>query len=143
MRLTILFALVACPGTVWAAGGVQATSAWARATPPGQDVGAAYVTLTSPAADRLTRVATPIGIAQVHSMTMDGPVMRMRPVDALPLPAGQPVTLGPDGYHIMLTHLQKPLVAGQSFTMRLTFEHAPPLDVPVRVERLGARGPQS
>ena len=50
--------------------------------------------------------------------------MKMRQVDAVPLPAGQAVTLSPGGYHIMLVDLKAPLVAGQSFPLTLTFEKA-------------------
>ncbi len=138
----IAAALLAGPGFA-SAQGVTASRAWARASPPGQDVASAYVTLTSAAADRLTGVSTPAGQATLHTMTMNGAVMRMREISAVPLPAGQPVTLGPAADHIMLEHLTHPLRAGQTFTLHLTFAHAPPLDVPVPVERLGARGPGS
>ena len=36
-------------------------------------------------------------------MKMDGDMMKMRAVDALPLPAGKPVEFKPNGYHMMLT----------------------------------------
>ena len=121
---------------------VTVSAPWARATAGGQNTGAAYLTLLSPAPDQLTGASTPVAdAAEVHENVMDGTVMRMRSVPFLDLPAGNPVTLAPGGYHIMLMHLHAPLVAGQSFPLRLTFAHAGPMDVMVSVAKLGASGP--
>ena len=123
--------------------GVQAQQPWARATAPGQKVGAAYVTLTSPTADRLTGGSSPAaGKVEVHETSMDNNVMRMRSMpNGLVLPAGQPTPLEPGGYHLMLMDLKHPLVAGQTFPLQLDFEHAPPMTVQVKVAPIGARGP--
>ncbi len=123
--------------------GVRAEQPWARATAPQQKVGGAYVTLTSPVDDRLMGASSPVaGRAEVHEMTMDGQVMRMREQkDGIALPAGKPVALAPGGYHIMLMDLQKPLVAGQVIALRLRFQHAAPMDLEVKVAPIGAQGP--
>ena len=121
---------------------VQATGAWVRATAPHQDEAAAYMTLTSPAADRLTSVATPqAGMAMLHTTAHDAGVMRMRDADGIDLPAGQPVALSPGGTHVMLGGLQAPLKAGQTVVLSLGFAHAPPLEVRAAVLPIGARGP--
>lgn len=118
---------------------VKVGGAWARATAPGQTVGAAFLTVASPAPDRLVGVETPVAArAELHTMTMDGTIMRMRPVDGVALPAGQPVALAPSGVHIMLMALKAPLQAGQNFPLTLRFEHALPVTVDVRVEPIGA-----
>ncbi|HEV2673490.1 MAG TPA: copper chaperone PCu(A)C [Aliidongia sp.] len=125
-----------------AAAPVQVTQAWARATPGKSTIGAAYATVTAPAGDRLVAAATPVaGAAQLHEHTMDGGIMKMRQVDAVPLPAGQAVTLSPGGYHIMLMDLKAPLVAGQSFPLTLTFEKAGAVETTVTVGGVGASGP--
>ncbi len=123
--------------------GIQVRQPWARATAPGQKVGAAYVTLTSPAADRLLGGSSPIAAGvEVHEMSMDNGVMRMRQLgQGLVLPAGQPTPLEPGGYHLMLTGLKQPLVAGQTVPVQLTFEHSPPMTVEFKVAPIGARGP--
>ncbi|MFZ2003988.1 MAG: copper chaperone PCu(A)C [Stellaceae bacterium] len=122
--------------------GIKITDAWARATPGGAQTAAAYVTIESSAGDRLTGVSTPVAQkADIHEMTMDGNVMKMRPVDGIDLPAGKPVTLKPGGYHIMLTSLAKPLQQGQSFPLTLDFAKAGPRQVTVNVEKVGAMGP--
>lgn len=130
------------PSTVGQTSGIRAEQPWARATAPQQKVGGAYVTLTSPVDDRLMGASSPVGRAEVHEMTMDGQVMRMREQkDGLALPAGKPVALAPGGYHIMLMDLQKPLVAGQVIAIQLRFQHAPPIDLQVKVAPIGAQGP--
>ncbi len=121
---------------------VSATGAWVRATAPHQDEAAAYMTLTSPSADRLTAVATPqAGMAMLHTTAHDADVMRMRDADGLDLPAGRPVVLAPGGTHVMLGDLPAPLKAGQTVVLSLTFAHAPPLEVRAAVLPIGARGP--
>ena len=67
--------------------------------------------------------------------------MRMRPVQALPLAPGKPLTMRPGGYHIMLMELKQPLRRGESFPLTLTFEHAAPVTVQVPVVASSASGP--
>ena len=121
-------------------GTVSVTNAWARATAGESKTGAAYVTLTdSGAADRLIGASTPVaGTAQVHQTINANGVMQMRPVDALPLEPGKPVTLAPGSYHIMLTDLHQPLKRGETFPLTLTFDHAKPVTVQVKVAGPGA-----
>ena len=125
-------------------GTVEITDAWARATPGGAENGAAYLTLRSPTADRLTGVSSPVAEkTQLHQMTNDGGVMRMREVSAIDLPAGQNVTLKPGGLHIMMMGLKHPLQPGQSLPLILTFEKAGKREVAAAVGRVGAMGPDT
>jgi copper(I)-binding protein len=129
-------------GAVAQDGNVEIKDAWARATPGGAQTGAAYVTIVAPAGDRLTGASTPAAKeAQLHTMTMDGGVMKMRQVDGIDLPPGKAVTLKPGGYHLMLTGLAKPLQEGQSIPLTLTFAKAGAREVNVTVEKIGATGP--
>jgi len=48
----------------------------------------------------------------------------MRAVDALPLPAGKPVELKPNGLHMMLVGLKAPLKAGDVVPIKLVVEDA-------------------
>jgi periplasmic copper chaperone A len=133
---------LAAPALMAQDGNIDIKDAWARATPGGAQTAAAYVTLVSPAGDRLTGASTPAAQkAELHSMTMDGNVMKMRQVDGIDLPAGKPVSLKPGGYHIMLTGLAKPLVEGQSFPLTLTFAKAGSREVDVPVAKAGSMGP--
>ena len=121
---------------------LEVNSAWAGATPGKAENGAAYLTIQSPTADRLVSVSSPVAKkAELHSMSMQGAVMKMRPIDGLDVPAGQPVALKPGGEHIMLMGLNQQLHEGQSFPLTLDFEKAGPRTVTVTVEKAGAKGP--
>lgn len=103
-----------------AAEAVKVSSAWARATVPGQEVGAAYMELKSVDDARLVKVESPAaGVVEIHSMKMQNGVMEMRMLETLPLPAGQVVKLEPGGLHLMLFDLKAPLRAGEEITVQL------------------------
>jgi hypothetical protein len=138
----VLFTAVFAGASLAQSGDVQITGAWARATPGGAQAAAAYMTLEAPAGDRLTGISTPAAQkAEVHTMSMENGVMKMRAADGVDLPPGQKVTLKPGGYHIMLTGLAKPLVEGQSFPLTLDFAKAGERQVTVSVQKVGAMGP--
>ncbi len=116
---------------------------YARPTPPGARTGGAYFTVRNAgkAADRLTRVASPTArVVEMHSMTMDGTLMKMRPVAGIDIPAGGQIVLGTGGYHVMLIDLARPLAAGDKVPLTLTFERAGTVDIVADVEPAGARG---
>jgi copper(I)-binding protein len=120
------------------AGNISITDPHARPTVPGQPGGAAYLTLenTGGSADRLVSVSSPVAqSAEIHTMRMDGDVMRMREAGELPLAPAAKVEMKPGmGYHIMLNGLKQPLQEGASFPMTLTFEKAGKVEVPVVVD---------
>jgi len=121
---------------------LKVNNAWAGATPGKSENGAAYLTIQSPTADRLVSASSPVAKkAELHTMSMQGMVMKMRPIAGLDIPAGQPVTLKPGGEHIMLLGLNQTLHEGQSFPLTLDFEKAGPRTVTVTVEKAGAKGP--
>lgn len=101
---------------------VNVTDPWARATVPQQKTSGAFMTLTSKTDTRLVGVSTPLAHAEIHEMSMQGDMMKMRMVDGIDLAAGKPLELGPGGYHIMLFNLKQPLTEGQSVPLTLTFE---------------------
>jgi copper(I)-binding protein len=104
---------------------VKVIKAWTRATAPGQDSASVQLTIIS------KKDATLIGVAsgsaqsgEIHTMFMDGDVMKMRAIESLPLPAKTPVTLGADGNHLMLIGLKAPLKAGRKLPFALTVKFA-------------------
>jgi copper(I)-binding protein len=126
-----------------AAGGPTVSDAWARATPPGVDVGAAYLTIEGgSAADRLLGASTArAAMAHLHTVEESDGVASMRPVDSIEVPAAARVVLAPKGTHIMLMGLTAPLVAGEKFPLKLSFEKAGELTVQVTVRAAGDTGP--
>jgi copper(I)-binding protein len=96
-----------------------------RSTVAQQKTTAAYMTITSLAGGRLVDASSPVAAsAEVHEMKMDGDLMKMRAVDALPLPKGRAVELKPNGYHMMLMGLKAPVKAGDVVPIRLVVEDA-------------------
>src|SRR4029450_11572074 len=76
-------------------GALQISQPWSRATPKGASVAGAYLksTTTGTGRDRLVGGASPIsGRFEIHEMSMDNGVMRMRPIkDGLVIRPGQSV----------------------------------------------------
>ena len=122
---------------------VAVSAAWARATPPGMAVAAVYLTLVGgPRADRLVGAATPrAAMAQIHVVSAAEGMARMRPTEGVDVPAHKSVALAPQGTHIMLMDLPRPLVAGERLPLTLQFEHAGKISISVEVRAPGAAPP--
>jgi len=104
---------------------VTVRGAWARAAGQGQGSSGAYMTLI--AREPLTLLgaeSSAAGIIEIHQMKLEGDVMKMRAVDTLQLPVGQPVELKPGGYHFMLMDLQAPFRPGNRVPLTLRFRDA-------------------
>jgi copper(I)-binding protein len=111
------------------------TNAWSRATAPGVDVGAAYMTIEGgPKDDRLVAASTArAAMVHLHAVEESGGVAKMRPVEGIDVPAGRKVELAPKGMHLMLMGLSSPLVAGESYALTLTFANAGDVTVQAKV----------
>jgi copper(I)-binding protein len=119
----------------WAAG-LTISGAWSRSTPPGVTVGVAYFTLKNDTgkSDRLLKISSPVAEkVQVHRTEILDGIARMREVAVLHVDAGQELKFEPNGMHLMLMGLKKPLVGGQSFELDLVFEVAGARKVKVAV----------
>lgn len=125
-------------------GALEVGHPWSRATPAGAPVAGGFLTVTNEGkeADRLVSVGSAAADkVEVHEMTMDGGVMKMRALDkGLEIPAGAKVELKPGSYHVMFIGLKKPFVKGDMVKGTLTFEKAGKVDVEFAVEDMGARG---
>lgn len=116
------------------AGDITVANAWARATAPGQEVGAAYFDIVSKSAAKIVKAESPAAAStEIHTMSMKGGVMEMRKIDSLELPAGKTISLAPGGNHIMLIGLKKPLKEGDKVAVTLTLEKAPKVQEKVEV----------
>ena len=138
-RLAHCLAIVvlgACTATVWAGDAPVVSDAWARATPPGVDVGAAYMTLQGgKQPDRLVAASSDrAAMVHLHTVEEQDGVAKMRGIDAVDVPAGQRVTLAPKSTHLMLMGLDGPLVAGQTFVVTLSFAKSGQQSVTVTVK---------
>lgn len=110
---------------------------WARPTVSGQQAGGAFLSLQNrgSSADRLIGASSPAADAvELHTMSLEGNVMRMRQVDAIDVPPGQSVKLQPGGMHLMFQGLKAPMKLGDRIPVTLRFERAGEVAVEVKVE---------
>jgi hypothetical protein len=125
------------------------TDAWA--VPVGDDGSAAavYATVTAAGDDELTGGDVDATVARrvevVNPGTeADGEPGHLGHLDpggslaedhghTVELPAGRPVALAPDGAHLTLDVLARPLRPGDTFELTLTFENGPPTTTEVEV----------
>jgi periplasmic copper chaperone A len=154
-RLKQIFLVLAvlCAGSSLAlaeevkAGDLVISQAWSRATPKGAKTGGAYVTIENQgsAPDRLIGGSADVaGNVQVHEMSMEGGVMKMRPVEnGLTIEPGKTVKLAPGGYHLMMMDLKAPLKQGEKVPVTLEFERVGKVTVSLDVQGAGAKGPTS
>ena len=99
-----------------------------RAVHGGMKVTAGFVTITNSAAthDRLLRISTDFaGKSELHTMSMDNGVMKMRPLaDGIIIPAGESITLKPGGLHLMFMKLEEEPQMGERRDITFFFENA-------------------
>jgi periplasmic copper chaperone A len=124
------------------ANSIEVDQPWSTATPRGADVAAGYLTIknTGTQPDRLTGASSPVaGKVEVHEMTMENGIMRMRPLSSgLEIKPGQTVELKPNSFHLMLENLKEPIQQGRPFKATLTFAKAGSVDVDFAVAPIGA-----
>ena len=126
-------------------GPIAIKQAWTRVTPPGAKVAGGFMTITNTGkeADRLIGgTATIAGHLEVHEMSMDGGMMKMRELSGgLEIRPGQSVVLKPGSYHVMFMDLKASLAAGAPVKGTLKFEKAGSVDISYDVAPLGAKSP--
>lgn len=109
----------------------------APASLPGQSTGVAYLSLENEgtAPDRLLSLTSPAaGSVAIHSMQLDGGIMKMRELDTLALPPAAKVSMkAGSGYHVMLMGLKQPMKTGDKIPLFMTFERAGKLEVSIHV----------
>ena len=115
--------LLATLSTFALAQNVEVKDAWARSSVQGQKATGAFMKLIAKEDVRLVAAFSPAaGVVEVHEMSMDNGVMKMRALPKLDLPAGKAVALKPGGYHIMLMDLKKPMLKGETIPLTLKIE---------------------
>jgi copper(I)-binding protein len=139
MSILMLSASTSAMAVEPAAGTLVVVNAWSRATAPGAPVGVAYFEIVnSGGQDALLHIETPVAQqVEMHSTANVGGLMQMRRVLSVDVPAHGRVRFEPNGLHVMLIDLVRPLKKGDRFTLTLTFQHAGPVRVEALVQDLG------
>ena len=135
---TLLFSAAAAQGQSFDIGNLRIEHPYARPTVAQQPAAGAYLSIENrgKTADSLVSASSPVAKeVQIHTMTMDGDVMRMRELPKLEVKPATTVKMSPGkGYHLMLIGLKQPLKDGQQFPMQLKFETAGQVEVTVTVQ---------
>lgn len=156
MLATAAVALVACQGDrTWPAPaakseGLAVYEPLAPAS-PAPDVASLYFVVVNggATAESLLTIASPAGDAMLHTVVEKGGRSLMQPAGAVAIAPGDTLWLRPGGYHVMLSHLTRPLALGDSLTVTLGFSGGVDLrvvapvmtytDVVERLDRLTAK----
>ena len=99
---------------------------WARETPPGKTMTAAYGRLQNSGDEALviTGVSTEVAAhSSLHETRIERDRSTMRPVSSLTVAPGEEVELAPGGMHVMLMKLDAPLVEGESIDICFKLEN--------------------
>lgn len=125
--------------TVLAHAEVKITDAWVKPTMPGQPVAGAYMTLVSDKDAHIVEMHSPVaGKTEIHSMSMEGNIMRMKRLERLPLKAGKPVELKPGGFHIMLMDLNHQIKEGEAVPISLVAQDESGKKVTLSIKAIAA-----
>ena len=121
-------------------GQLKIENPYARATVPGQKAAGGFMKIENKGtADQLIAASSPIaGEMQLHTMTMDGNVMKMREVKVIDVPANGSVELKPGGLHLMFMDIKSPLKAGEAVPVKLKFQKAGEVEIKVPVREISA-----
>ncbi len=130
-----LLGALALPLATWAQPTVKVEGAWARPTVQGQAAGGGFLKITGgAAADKLVSASAGVSkTVELHTMVMEGDVMRMREIGSIEVPAGKTVELKPGGLHVMFIGIHKPLKVGDTIPLTLRFEKAGEVKVDMKV----------
>lgn len=134
------------------ASGLAVVGPWVRvAIQPGSSApdappvhSAAYMVLRNAGPEPAVLVAVAAEIAdtvELHGVSTDGEVMRMRAVDSLVIDAGSEAVLEPGGLHLMLIDIDRALDEGDTvpLVVRLRSGDSIPVRAPVRRAPPGTR----
>jgi copper(I)-binding protein len=136
---------VAAPAADYDVGSIHIAQPWSRATPKGAKAGAGYMTIANKGTtlDKVSCVSDDASAqCEIHSMTMEGGVVKMRPVEGgLEIKPGETVTLAPSGFHVMFRDLKHPLEQGKTVKATLKFDKPGTVDVDYPIVAIGAPAP--
>lgn len=124
-------------------GNIKIEGAYTRSTVPGQKAAGGFMKIIDQgAADQLISASSPVADeVQLHMMSMEDNVMKMRQVKAIDIPANGSVELKPGGLHIMFMGIKEPLAAGGSVPVKLKFAKAGEVEIKLPVNAMTNQAP--
>lgn len=123
-------------------GNLKIENPQARATVPAQKMSGGFLKIENKGgADKLLSASSPASkTMELHTMTMDGNVMKMREVKTIEVPANGSVELKPGGLHLMFMDIKAPFKAGESVPVKLKFQKAGEVEIKVPVRDISGGG---
>jgi copper(I)-binding protein len=123
-------------------GSLKIEDAKARATVPAQKMSGGFMKIENKGgADKLVAASSSVSkTMELHTMSMEGNVMKMREIKAIEIPANGKVELKSGGLHLMFIDLKEQLKPGSTIKVKLKFEKAGEVEVPFKVMGHPAHG---
>ncbi|MDB5486345.1 MAG: hypothetical protein JWQ58_60 [Reyranella sp.] len=124
-------------------GSLQIFKPWARSSSSLPEIAGGFMTLVNKGdTDRLLSASCgAVPCVKIHAIRVKGPRLQMHAMeDGLVVPPANQQVLKPRGYHLLLSGLAMPLVAGTKLLITLVFERAGSLTVDFVVEAPGPVG---
>jgi hypothetical protein len=123
-------------------GSLEIMGPWSRATPKGASTAIGYMTIknngTTP--DRLIGGSVDFaGGFQLHAMTMEDGVSKMRELKSVDIGPGKTIEFKPGDSHVMFVGVMHPLSQGEDVKGTLIFEHAGTVQIEYDVQGIGAQ----
>jgi len=138
MKTVRLLALLAS-GTLALWGSVSVENPYVREVPPGMKNSAAFMTLVNTGSEEAVLVkarSRASNVVELHTHTMEGGKMVMRPVPRITVPSKGSTELKPGGLHIMLIGLKEPIAEGDEVHLDLYFSDGSQVGVDAPVKKV-------
>ncbi len=123
MKLNLLaLAMLLAGAQAHACGELTVGDAWVRLAPPNAPVMAGYLSLSNAGVDPVVVTggsSDSFERVELHDMTHENGVMKMRKLDQIEIAAGGKVELAPGGMHLMLIGPKQGFAAGDSVAVTL------------------------
>ncbi len=116
---------------------VAAAESWVKLPSPGETQAMAFVAIENPTMYGIYVTSATADVAGKVELRDGGQggAARLKPVDFIGVPAYERVDMGPDGPHLLLLDLKRPLVEGDKVALQLTTDNAGVLEVSATVKK--------
>ena len=146
MNTRLIYCFVFCLampfGVAATASGFSVEDAYIRAMPPGRTATAAYLSLSNISDRACSIIGGSSAVAatlEVHQQLNADGMMKMRPVAAVTVAAGETLLFRPGGFHLMLLGVEADLVPGESHPISLLTEDCGTIEMVAVVRSLFQR----
>ncbi|WP_019030226.1 copper chaperone PCu(A)C [Colwellia piezophila] len=138
IALLFIILIVSISKNVYASNVISVTDGYIRASIPGSDVTAAYMTINN-AGDIAMTLEKVIGTLsdriEIHEHSMTHGMMTMRQVDNVTIDAKSKVVLQPSGLHLMIFSLKQKITEKELVTITLYFSNNTKINIQLPVYR--------